>query len=215
MILTIQQAQQLPEYEELMKLIPNSPLLRGDVLPSYRRWMAMAAVGGGWMCHFTVFPLNYFLQHGRVLPHDGAMTTYMGTSPVLVSGNGDEYRRLVRHIGQTASKMVQHQEFLNENYPENFKKFVVWNDGVALQELRKTISQDMFKTRSDVTERSRMENADGSVDCDVARGKKAVFYRGLAPTPNENRGAQARKFMNLWRAACGVSQSSDLVSSAK
>lgn len=209
-ILNPQNAQQLPEYDALMKMIPDDSMLSRDSLPNYRRWMAMAAAGGGWMCDYTVWPLNYFLQHGRVLPYDGAITTYMGASPVLVSGSGDEFRRMVHQIGQTAGKIIDRQKWLNENSPELFRKFVNWNDAVALQELRKNVSKDMFKVRGDVVDRSRLANEDGAFDCNASNGKRAVFFRGLTGNAYENRGTQARKFLNQWRAACGVAQAAEL-----
>ena len=196
-----------------MQLIPDDPMLGRGAIPNYRRWMAMAVVGGGWMCDYTVWPLNYFLQHGRVLPYDGALTTYMGASPILVSGSGEEYRRIVHKMGPTAAKLVDRQKWLNDNSPELFKKSVNWSDAVALQELRKSVSKDMFKIRGDVVERGRLFKDDDSFDCNVSNGKKAIYFRGLAGTPEQNRGTQARKFLNNWRAACGVTQASDLVGS--
>ena len=193
-----------------MSLIPDASLINPEAIRNYKRWMAMAFVGGGWLSDYTVWPLNYFLQHGRVLPYDGALTSYMGTNPVLLSGTGEEYLRMVHQIGQTAEKVIGHQKWLNENYPESYKKSAVWNDAVALQELRK-VSKDMFKTRGDVTERARITaKDDGSIDCDVTNGKRAIFYRGLTTNAQENRGTQARKFLNQWRTTCGVAQSAGL-----
>lgn len=119
----------------------NDPMLGRGALSNYRRWMAMASVGGGWLCDYTVWPLNYFFQHGRVLPYDGAITANMGASPVLVSGSADEYRRIVHKIGPTASKLLDCQKSLNENSAELFRKSVNWSDAVALQELRKSFSK--------------------------------------------------------------------------
>ena len=193
-----------------MQMITDDSMLGRDAIPNYRRWMAMAAAGGGWMSDYTVWPLNYFLQHGRVLPYDGVITTYMGASPVLVSGSGDEFRRIVHQIGPTAGKIIDRQKWLNENSPEQFKKFANWNDAVALQELRKNVSKDMFKVRSEVVDRSRLVNADGAFDCSASNGKRAVIFRGLTATAQENRGTQARKFLNQWRASCGVAQAAEL-----
>ena len=135
-----------------MSLIPDAGLVSDEAIVNYKRWIAMAFVGGGWLADYHVWPLNYFLQNGRVLPHDGAITIYMGTNPVLVSGTGDEFLRMAQQIGQTADKMIGHQKWLNENYPEQYKKNVPWNDSIALVDLRKNVSKDMFKSRGDVVE---------------------------------------------------------------
>jgi hypothetical protein len=198
-----------------MSLIPDAGLVSDEAIVNYKRWIAMAFVGGGWLADYHVWPLNYFLQNGRVLPHDGAITIYMGTNPVLVSGTGDEFLRMAQQIGQTADKMIGHQKWLNENYPEQYKKNVPWNDSIALVDLRKNVSKDMFKSRGDVVERSRVLGKSGVVDCDASAGKRAVYFRGLSGTNDANRGTVARKFLNQWRAACGVTQATELVVSKK
>eukprot|EP00545_Synedropsis_sp_CCMP1620_P001493 CAMPEP_0119011034 /NCGR_PEP_ID=MMETSP1176-20130426/5409_1 /TAXON_ID=265551 /ORGANISM="Synedropsis recta cf, Strain CCMP1620" /LENGTH=303 /DNA_ID=CAMNT_0006963793 /DNA_START=64 /DNA_END=972 /DNA_ORIENTATION=- len=197
-ILSPQQAQMLPQYEQLMTLIPSEDLITPEAIRNYKRWMAMAYVGGGWLADFQLWPLNYFLRHGRALPYDGALTVYMGTNPVLVSGTGEEYLRLARQIGQTADKMIGHQKWLNENYPESYQKSVLWNDSIALMELRKNISKDMFKVRGDVVDKGRLQDKDGIFDCAVSEGKRGIFFRALKAKSPENRGSTARKFLNGW-----------------
>lgn len=215
-ILTPQHAADLPQYRELMAMIPDGELIPEEAIRNYKRWMAMAAVGGGWMADINLFPLNYFLRHGRDLPYDGQLTTYMGPNAILVSGTGDEYLRMVHQIGGTAEKIIGHQKWLNENYPEAFKARVEWNDGIALKELRDKVSKDMFKVRGDVVEKGRIMKKDSQdIDCEVSNGKRAVYFRGLAPKPGESRGTIARKFLNSWRAACEVGQVAELPGAGK
>lgn len=210
-ILNPQHAMELPQYRQLMELIPDDDLIPEEAIRNYKRWIAMASVGGGWMADMNVWPLNYFLRHGRVMPYDGQLTSYMGTNPVLMSGTGDEYLRMVHQIGSTAQKMIGHQKWLNDNYPEAFKARVEWSDSIALKELREKVSKDMFKVRADVVERGRVMKKDSQdVDCDASNGKRAVLFRGLASRAGESRGTIARKFLNSWRAACEVGQVPEL-----
>jgi hypothetical protein len=197
-----------------MALIPSEDLITAVAIRNYKRWMAMAFVGGGWLADYQLWPLNYFLRHGRALPYDGAMTVYMGPNPVLLSGTAEEYLRMAHQIGLTAEKMIGHQKWLNENYPESYKKSVPWNDAIALQELRKNVSKDMFKVRADVMD-SRKMTQDGVYDCGVTEGKRAVFFRALQAKSPDNRGGVARKVLNGWRNACEVGQVSELVASKK
>jgi hypothetical protein len=190
--------------------------LTPDSIRAYKRWIAMASIGGGWLCDYKVFPLNHFLHHGRKLPYDGALTVYMGTNPVLVSGSADEYLRLAYQIGPTASKMIEHQKWMNENYPESYKKNFIWTDAAALQELRKSVSKDMFKLRGDVIEKNRIviDGDESNIDCEGATGKRAIYYRVLVTTPEESKGIQASRFVNQWRAACEIGMATELPASA-
>jgi hypothetical protein len=66
----------------------------GTVL--FRRWLAMAAVGGGWFSDYDNFPLwkasdgnGRGLEHP--LPNGGKLTVYDIVSPTLASGSGIEW----------------------------------------------------------------------------------------------------------------------------
>lgn len=198
-----------------MSLIPSEDLITPEAIINYKRWMAMAYVGGGWLADYQLWPLNYFLRHGRAMPFDGALTVYMGSNPVLVSGTGEEYLRMAHQIGLTAEKIIGHQKWLNENYPESYRKSVPWNDSIALADLRKNVSKDMFKTRGDVVDKGRLLNKEGIYDCDVSEGKRAIFFRNLQATSPDNRGSTARKFLNGWRNTCEVGQVAELMTSKK
>ena len=63
----------------------------GKVL--FRRWMAMAAVGGGWFSDYDNFPLWNFSQKDlkQQLPNDAKITVHDILSPTLASGSGSEW----------------------------------------------------------------------------------------------------------------------------
>lgn len=125
-VLTERDARALPQYDELLSHISDPTLIDDKALSNYKRWMAMTVVGGGWMADINTWPLNYFLRHGRVLPHDGMLTIYQGPQPSLVSGIGSEYFRIAQQIGNHAEKTIGKQKMINENFPEKAQKKMLW-----------------------------------------------------------------------------------------
>lgn len=61
----------------------------------YIRYIAMSAVGGGWMSDYDVLPLRFYFNG---LPNNGAFTVYETSVPSLVSGNESEWERLMNEI---------------------------------------------------------------------------------------------------------------------
>lgn len=57
----------------------------------FHRWMAMAAIDGGWYVDYDVFPLPDFQQPPASLPNKGRMTVYDIHSPTLASGTGEQW----------------------------------------------------------------------------------------------------------------------------
>ena len=63
----------------------------------FRRWIAMAAVGGGWFTDYDNFPLRDFSHQEekgilhQELPNNGKMTVHDLLSPTLASGSGKEW----------------------------------------------------------------------------------------------------------------------------
>eukprot|EP00957_Ditylum_brightwellii_P104104 7931014-Ditylum_brightwellii.AAC.1 len=92
----------------------------------------MAAVGGGWMCDYDVFPLNPFDAEGFDLPNYGRLTVHQGivqrsATPSLVSGSGEEFTRMAY--------------LLIQNYIEHLDADL-WTDMFALQDLGKQTIYD-------------------------------------------------------------------------
>lgn len=61
----------------------------------FRRWIAMAAVGGGWYSDYDNFPLRSFSTSDEALPdnlpNDGKLTIYNIGAPTLASGTRDQW----------------------------------------------------------------------------------------------------------------------------
>jgi hypothetical protein len=203
-------ARLLPDYQELIGLLTSESLIAPDAVLEYKRWLAMAAAGGGWMADINTFPLNYFIRHGRTLPNDGVLTIYGVTIPALISGTGNEYLRIAKQIGATFEKHVGNQKMLNENFPEKYKKRVDWNVKKALDEMRKK-SKDMFKSRNEVwaAKKELMTNIWTPEECQLTDGKRVVQF-GFINLKTKEGGTAARKFINMWRNTCPNTQVAEI-----
>ncbi|XP_071853024.1 uncharacterized protein [Apostichopus japonicus] len=87
-------AKRHPSYQALREKFATFPT-RGNAeyeIACFLRYLAMAAVGGGWMSDFDVLPINFPASTERC--HNGALTVYQRFVPALVSGNASEYTRV-------------------------------------------------------------------------------------------------------------------------
>mmetsp|Transcript_27971 Transcript_27971/g.42653 ORF Transcript_27971/g.42653 Transcript_27971/m.42653 type:complete len:436 (+) Transcript_27971:202-1509(+) len=71
----------------------------------FLRHFAMAAMtggregGGGWMSDYDTIPLNMQGDaYGRVLPNNGAFTSYELSTPSLIVGSGDEWSHIAKSL---------------------------------------------------------------------------------------------------------------------
>jgi hypothetical protein len=196
-------ARMVPEYQEIISMLSDEPMISPDVVFEFKRWLAMAGAGGGWMADINTFPLNYFIRHGRTLPNDGMLTIYGGTIPALVSGTGKEYLRVVKQAAATFEKEVEEQKAWNENSPSKFKKYVDWNMKKALDHLRKKVSKDMFKSRAEIwiAKKDLCYVQWTPENCQLTDAKRVVQF-GFITLKTKDAGLTARKFINMWRNAC-------------
>jgi hypothetical protein len=196
-------ARMVPEYQEIISMLSDEPMISPDVVFEFKRWLAMAGVGGGWMADVNAFPLNYFIRHGRTLPNDGMLTVYGGTVPALVSGTGKEYLRVLKQAAATFEKAVEEQKAWNDNSPSKFKKYVDWNMKRALDHLRKKVSKDMFKSRAEIwiAKKDLCHVLWTPENCQLTDTKRVVQF-GFINLKTKDAGLTARKFLNMWRNAC-------------
>uniref|UniRef100_A0A7S2EKI7 Uncharacterized protein n=1 Tax=Ditylum brightwellii TaxID=49249 RepID=A0A7S2EKI7_9STRA len=130
-ILSTEDARKHPDYDELMQVLEDFKFDDYNKM-CFIRWIAMAAVGGGWMCDYDVFPLNPFDAEGFDLPNYGRLTVHQGivqrsATPSLVSGSGEEFTRMAY--------------LLIQNYIEHLDADL-WTDMFALQDLGKQTIYD-------------------------------------------------------------------------
>jgi len=100
-ILTVADARRHPRYEAILARLLRLPLGSNPKydLACYVRYVAMAAVGGGWMSDFDTIPLE-FPPSG--LPHGGHFTAWESHIPSLLSGSPGEWERMVDLLVHTA-----------------------------------------------------------------------------------------------------------------
>ncbi|KAJ8036884.1 hypothetical protein HOLleu_17541 [Holothuria leucospilota] len=93
-ILTEEDAKRHPSYEELRQKFWELPTINTKEyeLACFMRYVAMAAVGGGWMSDYDVIP--YRLTACIEPLNDGAFTIYDNRVPSLVSGSSREFTRV-------------------------------------------------------------------------------------------------------------------------
>lgn len=86
-VLTLEDAEKHVDYEKLKAELDS---LRLDTFGNliFSRWIAMAAVGGGWYADYDAFPIREFPSD---LPNNGRMTVYDIASPTLASGSAAEW----------------------------------------------------------------------------------------------------------------------------
>jgi hypothetical protein len=172
----------------------------------------MVSVDGGFMSDYDTFPLNHFLRHGRELPFDGQLTVWSGHVPALVSGNGPEYFRIAKRIGQSMHKHVYLQKAINEQGPSHLhRNHLPWSDMLALAELHTKVSQNMFIFRRQVLNGAdALQNSNWTKhECQMADGMRAVHFSHKAIAQGKqvyrgavHRGTVARIFLNMWHKNC-------------
>mmetsp|Transcript_10577 Transcript_10577/g.19390 ORF Transcript_10577/g.19390 Transcript_10577/m.19390 type:complete len:313 (+) Transcript_10577:166-1104(+) len=113
-----------------------------------KRWMAMAAAGGGWFSDYDNFPLGEINgtltrnHHPFFLPNNGQMTVHDILSPTLASGNAHEWliglESLLKNAEEHCSMATR-------------RKKCIWTDTLAIHSLRVSHGKDIVKTTKMVT----------------------------------------------------------------
>lgn len=126
-ILTLDDAKLHPDYDKFDKLLDLEKVPFGyyDKL-CFMRWLAMAAVGGGWMSDYDTFPLRrvVFQDNVNEMPYGGRLTLYdrvkAGGVPSVVSGSRKEWDRLAHLILYNTVGFEYIINFFVTNYTTNF-----------------------------------------------------------------------------------------------
>jgi len=204
-------ARGLPEFDALMDLIVDPTTIGTYNMACYIRWIAMAAVDGGFMSDYDTFPLNHFLRHGRELPFAGQLTIWERHVPCLVSGNGSEYFRMAKKIGRSLQEHVYKQKYINENGSKDaYRQQVRWSDMLALLELYKKSSAMFIRKREVLDGLKILQNPNWSKDdCEMARGMRAVHFSHQSIKEGKqtyrgsiHRATIARQFLNRFHEVC-------------
>ncbi len=88
-----------PEYAQMRDRFASYPTVNpgGYELACYLRYLALAAVGGGYMTDYDTINVNVPPPpQCDFLPNDGKLTTHDGFVPAMVSGTEEEFDRVAR-----------------------------------------------------------------------------------------------------------------------
>jgi hypothetical protein len=129
----------------------------------FHRWIAMAAVDGGWFADYDNFPLrrrrrqqSYFSSpqpnqaaQGRLLhlqeqlPNDGKMTLHDILSPTLASGSGKEWLDTLNNMLDDAEKHCQRATEYRRRHDDDGRGYYdsqntncFWTDSLGIHSLR-------------------------------------------------------------------------------
>lgn len=119
-VLTLKDAQSHPDYMMLQEGLKELDSF-GCVL--FHRWMAMAAVGGGWYADYDVFPLRQFPTK---LPHNGTMVVHDIVSPTLASGDGEQWFATLRALLE---------DFQRRKRSTSGSRTIFWTDSLGIDSL--------------------------------------------------------------------------------
>ena len=106
-ILTLDDARKHPSFPTYERVLREQTKLYKPLEYNYMcffRWLAMAAIGGGYMSDNDVLPMqgSYMLSKHATLPNDGNFTAYQRHVPSMMSGSANEWDRLASTILATA-----------------------------------------------------------------------------------------------------------------
>jgi hypothetical protein len=207
-VLTLKDVENHPDYEKLKAELDS---LRLDSFGNlaFSRWIAMAAVGGGWYADYDAFPIREFPSD---LPNNGRMTVYDIASPTLASGSADEWLLTVNALLADAKN---HQS-------TDPKSITFWTDSLGVLSLMRTYENK--KSPSPQTAR-RVANPYGKKDpiltdsgCDTKpfRGRWVVHFglemvQGAQFVPPElrlpkHRVTLAKNWLSKWKDNCSTQQ---------
>jgi hypothetical protein len=216
-VLNYEDSQKHPAFQEITEQLDNSNLDGYNKMCIWR-WLAMAAVGGGWMADYDTFPIRDFSQEAFPLPNDGQMTIHDNVVPDLASGTDGEWLRMAHHI----TKSLMEHVVPSKDETTGRRRYTVWSDMKALDEFhRKT--PDMFKMTSKVMIRA-FDNEDEGLGVPWTPKKceertplkvKAVHFSHAALTnakkgnllhegqTTDDRGKIADEWIETWKKSCG------------
>ena len=184
-VLSLDHAKRHPRYDEFKNKLKDIPMkgTGGSGLNRiynelcFYRWLAISAVGGGWMSDYDTFPIGYgtgtnMPQHPD-LPNDGSFSIFSiakGSKgagiPCLMSGDDREWERMAFLVAENGLK---HQHVDN------------WTDMLSLQDLRHSsqylyIWSDETLDGKDVLVQRDFEKE----DCKMFKGRRAVHLSHYA-----------------------------------
>lgn len=214
-VISLEDAMTHPEYENIDMILSQDHMPFGfyDKL-CFMRWLAMAAVGGGWMSDYDTFPLtkNPFAGDGENLPNDGRFTLYdkiqrAGAVPSLASGSKIEYERIMDLLLKNTLQYGLKEKFWTDMYA--FIDIATRDRGAYLIQSHVMKGRNAFSFWKRTYTTSRCEGARGDEwavhfpHTSIKHAALSGFLDELGlPTHVKNRAEIARNFLKQWKV-CG------------
>lgn len=164
-IVTLEDAKHHPAYEKFDRLLNLEKMPFGyyDKL-CFLRWLAMAAVGGGFMSDYDTFPVRSFSKEHMTmkdLPNDGKLTVFdtvrLGGVPSVVSGSAAEFDRIAHSLLYNNLQVGVREKF--------------WSDMLALMDVYQKNSDEYILTDAVL----KGNNALSGMDKHIVRGTESTL----------------------------------------
>lgn len=197
-ILSIDNARAHPQFEAYNRLLDRVPLGANAAYNRYcyLRWLAIAAVGGGYMSDYDTIPLRPPSSAG----FPDRLTVYGGAVPSLVGGSEEEWERMIQQLFTTAMKQAR-----------KVKKNL-WSDMMILQELNQNDEYFVLRHETLTSKDAMARLAFTPEDCNFFRsdgnkrdgGFRLVHFShsGLRTEQYPHRPEIMRDWIQEWSAKC-------------
>jgi hypothetical protein len=170
----------------------------------FHRWLAMAQVGGGWLCDYDVFPIRTFASQAYLDNNSNVLTVYDAVAPSLASGSTEAWRSMAWALLDDAR---------NHRNPRGGPTF--WSDTLGLLNLLRNESFPLLVARKVVAGDKGLRGKPFSIElCDSRpfRNRWVVHFGPLALQRGVVRGdlrlprhrvTVAQDWLPLWYDSCG------------
>ena len=188
-ILTTFDAQHSSLFDDMVEALSHLPAKHGSAKESscYLRYVAMVAVGGGWLSDSDTVPTHLF--PGRDLPNNGTFTVHQYDFAALISGTRSEFERVSKHMIEKlrARRLMVHRLGICQDK-------LVLRDMIAKKQVLSSESVFPADHWSDVTSCANMTDPDKLA---VQFSQAAVEGLGYYV---DARGVLMNRSMDRWRA---------------
>jgi hypothetical protein len=203
-VLTLQDAKKHSLYDEFQNELDSLCMDEFGKL-SLLRWLAFAALGGGWMADYDAFALQS-APGTKVFENNGQVTIYEAVAPVVVSGSADALTNVAIYLLEHAKSHGRASQGRLSFWTDTLGLLSAWRDPNCTLHVKK----DVLDGRKAVSGKALTRR-----DCDKKpfRGNRFIHFGhfcmmeapAIAPELRlpRHRLDVAKKWLPEWSAACG------------